>query len=245
MMASLRAEMRKLWTVRSTYLILGFILLIMIFFAFYVEGLKAGPSVSEPGKLASEVTSAISAVALFGSIIAVLLVTHEYRYNTINYTLTSSNSRTKVFLAKFITISLFAIAFSLVVGALSPTLTYLGLSLRGLHLVHQDFPIWNLVWRTVFMGWGMAMYALILSSIIRVQVGAIVAMFMAVPVESILGLLLKKNMAYLPFTALDSVIHTTSDAVLISYRKAATIAITYIIVGGIVAWQLFLRRDAG
>src|ERR1700733_14101281 len=100
MIPALKAEFRKLWTVRSTYLILAFVLVIAIFFGFYVSGWKIDKgALHDPGTLALDVTSAISAVSVFASLIGVLLVTHEYRFNTIMYTLTASNSRSKVLLA--------------------------------------------------------------------------------------------------------------------------------------------------
>src|SRR5665213_1030095 len=190
MIAATKAEIRKLLTVRSTYIIFTLSVLLAVFFAFYADGLRAGQTVHDPSKLAGEVTSAISAVALLGALVGVLLMTHEYRYNTIMYTLTSSRNRTRVLLAKIIAVSLFAVVFSLVLAVLSPSLAYLGIHVKGLHLVHQVFPVWSLLWRSIFVGWGFAMLGLLLSVIIRSQVGTIATLFL-VPstVEQLLGLL--------------------------------------------------------
>jgi hypothetical protein len=59
-------------------------------------------------------------------------------------------------------------------------------------------------------------------------------------VEQLLGLLLKKNQVYLPFSALGAVLEHNQ----ISYVRAATVVGLYVVVGWIVAWVLFLRRDA-
>jgi len=245
MIASIRAEFRKLLTVRSTYIVFGFALLLAVFFAFYVDGIKAGPTVGDPGKLASEVINAINTVSILGALVGVLLVTHEYRYNTIMYTLTLSRSRTQVFFAKLIAISVFAVIFALALAAFSPAMAYLGVQVKGLHLVHQVFPVWSLLWRAVFVGWGFSMIAFVLAMIIRIQVGAFAALFL-IPsmIEAIIGLLLKKNAVYLPFNSLGAVLQHRSDLTSITYGRAALVALVYIVVGCVVAWQLFLRRDA-
>ena len=90
MFASLKAELRKLLTVRSTYIITALAFALVTFYAFYIEGFKADAArLHNPGLLASEVTGAVMTVAIFGALIGVLLMAHEYRYSTIVYTLTS------------------------------------------------------------------------------------------------------------------------------------------------------------
>jgi len=246
MLSSLKAEFRKLLTVRSTYIIFGITVLLVIFFAFYAEGIKATTeALYNPGLLVSESKQAIMAVGLLGAMVGVLLVTHEYRYNTVMYTLTASNSRTKVILAKLLTVSAFAVVFSLVVGSLSPALTYLGIHLKGHALVHQVFPVWDVLWRVVFVGWGYAMLGFIFASAIRIQVGAISAMFL-VPamVEPLVGLLLKQNAVYLPFNDLQTVLMHQGTLKTISVANAAWLFVIYVVGGMLITWQLFVRRDA-
>ncbi len=244
MMSSIKAELRKIVTVRSTYLILCFVILLNVIFAFYVNGLKLdAKAAGDPLLLRNDVLDAINAVAFFGSLIGLLLISHEYRYNTISYTLTSAKRRSQVFFAKFVAISIFAILFSVGVAILSPSLSYLGLSLKGLHMAHQNIGVANILSRTIFMGWGMAIYAMIIASIIRVQVGAIATMFLATPVEGILSLVLKQNSVYLPFTAVSNVAQTMHQYETTSAKAAAT-SLIYIIVLGVIARQLYLRRDA-
>ncbi|HEX4774579.1 MAG TPA: hypothetical protein VH234_03615, partial [Candidatus Saccharimonadales bacterium] len=91
MMHTLKAEFRKLLTVRSTYIITALVTAFVIFIAFYVIGWRMNPKdLHDTGQLASDVTGALN-LTVFGAIVAVLLMTHEYRYNTIMYTLASSN----------------------------------------------------------------------------------------------------------------------------------------------------------
>jgi ABC-type transport system involved in multi-copper enzyme maturation permease subunit len=245
MIPALRAEVRKLLTIRSTYIILASCLALEFIFAFYGAGIKAATAdLHNPHYLASQVTQAISALSILIALVGTLLVTHEYRYNTIMYTLTSSRRRTYILLTKLIVITVFAVVFSLFFGLLSPLLANLGVHLKGHELVHQVIPVGDLVWRSVFAGWGFAMFALILAFLIRIQVGAIVALFfIPTTVEALIGLILKHNAIYLPFTALSLVLdHNPEHPV--SYTHAALTAGIYIVAGWIIAWALFLRRDA-
>jgi ABC-type transport system involved in multi-copper enzyme maturation permease subunit len=247
MIPTLKAEFRKLLSVRSTYYMLGFVLLIAVFFAFYASGWKLDKTdLLNPNTLSGDVTSAISVVSIIVALIAVLLMSHEYRYNTIMYTLTSSNSRGKVLLAKILAVSCFSVVFTLCIGALSPLLSLLGIHAHHLKLVPQTIHYGSLVWQSLFYGWGYAMAGLVIATLVRNLVGAIVTLLI-VPgtVESLLGLLLKKNTVYLPFTALDKVIGQGMN-----YNKAITplhaalVFSGYLIVAWAVAWTLFLRRDA-
>ena len=247
MMATIKAEFRKLLTVRSTYIVTALALALVIFFAFYIEGFRAEhAAVLSPHFLADQVTGAINAVAVFGAIIAVLLLTHEYRYNTIMYTLTASNSRSKVLFAKILAVTVYAVIFTVIVAVLSPVMAYLGTQAHGLHLAHQTFSYGHLAWETLFYGWGEAMAGLLIATLTRNQVGTVVALFI-VPgiVEQLLSLLLKKDAVYLPFTALSQVVNQNAmGGGSLTPGKAAGVFALYLVGGWVIAWILFLRRDA-
>lgn len=252
MMASIKSEFRKLTSIRSTYFISGLALLIVMFYSFYIEGIRVNAqSLADPSRLASEPLSAIAFVSILIALVGLLLLTHEYRYNTIMYTLTASKSRTRILLAKIMVISGYALVMSLLVGILAPTMAYLGAHASGHVLVHQVFPIWSLLWRTTLYGWGYAMAALLFAALIRSQVGAIIALFVLPgTAETLVGLLLKNNTVYLPFTALSQVIAVMGakqgpiKTGHLSPSKGAFVFCTYLIIGWLVAWALFLRRDA-
>lgn len=247
MIPALKSEIRKLLTVRSTYVIFGISLVFVAFFAGYVEGYKvSGMSASNPGKLASEVTGAVANMSIFGALIALLLFAHEYRYNTIMYTLTAANRRTKVLLAKIITVSLLALVFTAVMAAFGPLATAVGLQIKGVDLAPQVFYYRDLIPHALFFGWGYAMAGLLLISLIRNQIGAIVTLFIvSSTVEAVLSLLLKKDAVYLPFQSLSQVLgQPTMGGGSLSPGKAMLVFSSYLIVGWLVAWALFLRRDA-
>lgn len=243
-MPNLKAEFRKVFTVRSTYGVLAFVLLLLGIFAFYAQGIRAESIVgTNPGLLASGITQATTATTLFVSIVAALLICHEYRYNTIMYTLATSKSRLRVLLSKVVVITVFSLITTLVIGFLSPLFTYLGLSLHGVHLVHQSIPYGTLVWHILFLGWGYSMVALLIGTLVRNMVGTIVTMFLfQSTVEPLLSLVLKHNAQYLPYRVLNAVLESGGNG--LSPAKAAAVFSVYLIVGWVLAAVLFVKRDA-
>jgi ABC-2 type transport system permease protein len=248
MVPALKSEFRKLFTVRSTYIMLGVSTLLIIFYAFYIVGWRATTKdLHDPSLYSTNIVGALSSLpVLFGAIIAMLLMTHEYRYNTIMHTLTSSNSRSKVLGAKFLTISVFALVLTAVVAVLTPVIVYLGVHAHGNTLVAQSIDYHSLVWRILFYGWGYIVLALLLAALIRNQIGAIVSLFAIPTAEQLLALLLKKNSVYLPFSSLNQVLAAPTDRRIghLSPGKAALVFGTYLAIGWLVTWVLFLRRDA-
>ncbi|MEI9913458.1 MAG: hypothetical protein WDN66_00350 [Candidatus Saccharibacteria bacterium] len=105
-----------------------------------------------------------------------LLFTHEFRHNTIAYTLSLSNSRSKVLASKIIVISVVAIVATAVIGIFAPLLSSWGVHVHHLKLVHQQFYylVYSLERHSLWLGY--AMIALVFAAIIRNQIGAIVAL---------------------------------------------------------------------
>lgn len=246
MIASLKAEFRKLLTVRSTYFIVLIALAIVALFAGFGDGFRADASkLHDSGLLASESGSAIVFAGLILAFTGLLLMGHEYRYNTIMYTLTASNRRIKVLIAKFVAITTFALITSLLLTFFSPLCTILGAHLAGKQIVSQHFELWPIVWHCLFTGWGYAMYAFILMAILRNQIGAIVT-FLLVPLigENILGGIFKSIPQYLPFTALQSVSVPTRLGNQTTSGHEAIVVLVYLAIGFVVSTILFARRDA-
>lgn len=249
MIPAIKSEVRKLLTVRSTYAMMLISLVLIGLFAGYGDGFRATPAVLHtPGQLMSESTSAVLFVGGFILAFAgLLLMGHEYRYNTIMYTLASSNRRLKTLTAKFLVVSLFAVITSLLIAVISPLCTLLGLHLHGYHLVPQHFYYWTTLWHCVFVGWGYAMYAFILVTIMRNQVGSIVT-FLLIPLigENILGHIFKGSDRYFPFTSLQNVAvqHGDKAANALSTAHTAEVALAYMVAGLVVGSVLFLKRDA-
>jgi ABC-type transport system involved in multi-copper enzyme maturation permease subunit len=247
MIPALKAEFRKLVTVRSTYGIIAAALVIVALFAGFGEGFRGSTQylLNTPDLLASESRSAIVFVGLVLAFAGLLLMGHEYRYTTIMYTLTTQNRRYKVLLAKLVAISTFALATTLLVTFFSPLCTIIGAHLHGHQIGPQTFDYWSVIWRCLFCGWGYALYAFMLAAIMRNQIGAIVT-FLLVPLvgENILTLLLKNNAKYLPFTALQSVVQPSGLGNHTTVTQASVAVLAYVAVGLLASFVLFWKRDA-
>lgn len=246
MVATIRSEFRKIFTVRSTYFLIIFALLMVVLFAGYGDGFRASNgTLQRPGALMSESYNAIEFAGLLLSFVGLLLVGHEYRYNTIMYTLTASNRRLKVLGSKFVAASVFAVVWGLVIAFLSPLCTIVGAHLHHHPISPQHFDYWTVIGRCAFVGWGYAMYALILGAIMRNQVGSIVT-FLLIPLlgENIIAHIFTSTTNYLPFAMVQAVVDPTGLGNHTTVDHAMTVSLTYVIVGLIVSSVLFLKRDA-
>lgn len=242
MIATIKAEARKLLTVRSTYAIIVLCLVLEGIASGYGGGFNASiQQLANPGHFAAEIKSIVSLLSAFIPLIGILLVTHEFRYNTITYTVTAARSRTQVLLAKFIVITVLALVLTALFALLSPLFVTVGAALKGHDLAPQTIPYADLLPKLFFTSWAFSMIGLIISFIARAQVAALVAYFL-IPstVEQLLGIVLKKKQEYLPFASVDGVLNNHS----ISHMASATAACIWIVSGFVVAWILFLRRDA-
>lgn len=241
MIRLLRAELLKLFTVRSTYALLGIALLATIFFSFYVIGYRMAANTAAITTINDGLSMLLSQVLFFVIIIGVLLVTHEYRYNTIIYSMTAANNRLKLLLAKILVVSALAVVATIVLTVAAYALVQAGVAVKGGSVSWEGFAAGDLLWRYVFYGWGSAMYALLFAFIIRNQVGTIAALLLLPGViEGLLGMLLKENNFYLPFSALTSVLIKTP----LEHGKAALVVLIYLVVAWAIAALLFKRRDA-
>jgi ABC-2 type transport system permease protein len=258
MMPSIKSEFKKLLTVRSTYIISAGFLLLTAIVDLYIHGYKDATVLGKGGSdnlfVAGSVTQIANTLSVAGAIIGLLLLAHEYRYNTIMYTLTASNSRAKVLFSKVAAILIYVFIYSLLAGIISTAMIYAGVALSGHSLPHQDINYLTYLAKIVFTCEAFALVGLLFAALIRNQVGAIAALFVLPnTVEGLLTLLLKHNSVYLPFIALSQVsqapsqtAHGTSGAGLgsLSPTKGALVFMIYLVVGYLIAWYLFLKRDA-
>lgn len=247
-MNALRSEFRKLLSVRSTYFNVLICMAIVMFIAGFIQGFHADPKTLLPSNvLENQSTGAVEFVGFILAFVGLLLAGHEYRYNTIYYTLTSINRRYKILLSKFIVITIFSLVTVGLIVFFSPLCTIIGVHLAHKHLGPQTFQIMPMLWHCLFCGWAYAMYAFILLMILRNQIGAIVT-FLLFPLigENILMLLLKSKGNYLPFTAAQSVVDpaTKAGGVHATTEQAVITVLIYVVVGMAVSAFLFIRRDA-
>ena len=184
----------------------------------------------------------LSVAGVFMSLVAVLLVGHEYRYNTITYTFTAINNRSKVFFSKLLVVTAFTVVASSLIVLTSISLFYLGLHVGDVSAAPQNFPVATVLGHGIIYIAGSVVFAYIVTALLRNLIGAI-AFILVVPttVEQLLGLLLHENVKYLPYTALGQLLSTSPKA---DFGLSVTMVSLYAVIVGSVAWLLFMRRDA-
>jgi len=244
MLAAIKSEFRKLLTVRTTYfMILMAFLLTSGLIAFWIFGYQdVSKADTNANALLESVYNAVSIMGIFVSLITIMLVGHEYRYNTIMYSLTSVNRRSKLFFAKY----LVSIVFSLIVAAILASLTIvafnIGQSVHHINTTSQHSPVLQMIWHCAASIAANVTFSFILAIIIRSLIGAIVTILI-VPstIEGLLSILLKENVKYLPFTALSNL---TSVSTKVSATMSLSLVAAYAAFFGLVSYILFLKRDA-
>ena len=248
MLSVLKSEFRKLLTIRSTYLVtLGTLALAALLN--FIAAQQQGSSIMTPFYMHdTAIFLGIDLFATFAAIVAILHVAHEYRYNTITYTLTIVNRRIKVFLAKTTVI----IAYSLLIGALVVLVSYWaakwGFAVKHVTVVAQHLAMWPLIWQSAAYILGNSLIAMLLALLIRSLVGAIVAYFFLPVIEQLLALLMHDNVKYLPFNTLNQVGVTSTAGPGIKHALSPIHALgllaIYLVVLYAVTLVLFIRRDA-
>lgn len=251
MKATLKSEFLKLLTIRSTYVLTIITVVIIAGLNFYFEGFRgstgSAASMLQPTAIQEILTNTAGFAVLFAAIIAILFVAHEYRYNMIMYTLTATARRTKVLLAKTLAISAFGLVFGAIVLALGTGAYMLGVAYRsGASLPAQDVDVWLTLGKIALYFVIYVLVGLTIALLVRSVVAAIVVlMIFPSTIEPLLGLILKDNAKYLPFTAIDGMLGNgmTVNASL-SVGSAAIVAVIYVVALWLLSWFLFVRRDA-
>lgn len=244
-----KSELLKLLTIRSTYFISGFLLLLTAFISTYVFGYKHNIGIAvDQSYLSQTIYSMLGFAAIFITITAILIVAHEYRHNTIAYTVISARRRYQIFAAKTAVALLYASVISLLVICVTVAGVYFGLSLADKTIPTQDLSLTSQSLQWLVYIWGYALVGLIIAFIVRGLVWSIVLYFVVPSIEGIISLLLKDNGKFLPFRALDATAATSIGAVPgspnLSHSSAIYLTIAYILVFGVIACYLFIKRDA-
>lgn len=248
MLTALKSEFRKLLTIRSTYFVTGGALLLAALLNF-IAAQQQGSTIMSPLYMHdTAIFLGVNLFATFASVIAILHVAHEYRYNTIIYTLTTVNRRLKVFLSKTAVV----MTYSVLIGALIVLVSYWaakwGFAVKGVTVVSQHLAIWPLIWQSAAYILGNSLIAMLLALLIRSLVGAIVAYFFLPVIEQLLTLLMHDNVKYLPFDTLNQVGVTSTAGpgikTALSPLHALGLLAIYVVVLYVVTLVLFIKRDA-
>jgi ABC-type transport system involved in multi-copper enzyme maturation permease subunit len=254
MLATIKSEFRKLLSVRSTYFVCLLSLILVGIYLFYIEGFlgRTGSSTAREtmnGSALSEAALGVfSSTGIFIAIIAILQAVHEYRHNTIMYTLTTSSSRTKALFSKALVLTGFGVFFALFCVAFGIGMYLLALSIKGASLPPQTTDWAHVLGRGVFYSAAYASLGMIIAFLSR-NIAAAIAIFLVFPtaVENLLVLLLRDNAVYLPFSALEKVLAVPGNQGIakgdLSVPGAILVSCGYLAIGWVITWILYLRRD--
>lgn len=244
MIAALEAEFRKLLTVRSTYFLTLFVWLVLAGLAIYAGYSQHAATLHDPMYLQRFIFGSLQLVGLIAAIVSVLLIAHEYRYNTIYYSFTLGNSRSKVLFGKFVVVTGYAIVLCLSAVAIGVSCLYLGAAWHGHSIGSQDFEGAQLVGQALFYAWGYATVGLIATVLLRNLVASIAFLFVFPTLEQLSSLFLKDNANYLPLTALSNVTPIVPSQHVFSVSKSIFVVVVYLVILGVIAWVAFSKRDA-
>jgi hypothetical protein len=242
MIGSLKAEFRKLLTIRSTYAI-TFAVLALIGLIATLTAYKDAPKFGA-GNLQGAILNGIGIAQVFGGIVAILLITHEYRFNLIDYSLTITNRRIKLLLAKLVTITCYSVVLTLIAVAATWAFTLLGIHLRGVTVVPQHLEVTSVILKSLAYVTAGIWAGLLFGLLFRSVVMAIVVFFvLPTMVEPLLHNLLKVSSNYLPFSAQNQITMPHAKG-MFSPLASLGVFLAYLAAGWVVALILFYRRDA-
>jgi ABC-2 type transport system permease protein len=190
----IRAEFRKLRTVRSTWLLLAVAQLIVVA---GVSGLMLQRD--DPTSLTAQrgAVAHVGLVALFSLLLGVLAMAGEYRHRTITDAFLATPHRSRLVGAKVLVAAGAGLLLGLLASATALVTTAIWLAAKGSHLSAD-------VWRTVIggLGWNVAFAALGvgLGALITNLIAAVtVALAWLALVEGIVGQLVGGAAQWLPF----------------------------------------------
>jgi ABC-type transport system involved in multi-copper enzyme maturation permease subunit len=249
MIASLRAEYRKLLTVRSTYLITGIVLVFAAVFSYFVLGRQdLTGAKTNPDFLYGAIKTMLNLFTILSGIVAILLVTHEYRYSMIMHTLTASRSRMQVFAAKLIVALSYALVASLLLAIVTYVSTRLGVASKDVSIIAQTTPLWTAIWRLSGVVFAYTLTGLALGFLMRNVVGATVVYMFASPVQQLMVLFMHDNVKYLPYNVFDQISAINNSFTFggqpLTNLTALGFAALYTGVLMLISAVLFVRRDA-
>lgn len=300
MKASLKSEIRKLFTVRSTYVLVTLALLVIGLVAYfgtsvvtydeavcssngellhstndpeyYIEEDSKEPAcdgetvvtvITErtlpKEHLLNGMQNAIPTITTLVTIIVVLFMAHEFRYNTISYSLTAINSRSKFLLSKLLVAIGFTVGVSLLAIGVMLSVTFIAIAIKDLKLPAQDFNWLYVVLRYLAYSLANVLIGLGIVILVRNLVAGIAAIFVLPMINQLFaGLLMWREVEptkFLPFSALERFGRVSGDVIpeqgmvfgategQASVVVSGWVTLVWLLVLWIVAWWIFIKRD--
>jgi ABC-2 type transport system permease protein len=237
----MRAEVRKLTTARSTWLLLAMAQLVVIA---GVSGLMLrrddpASDLAQRGAIAH-----VGLVALFGLLIGILVMAGEYRHRTITDTFLARPRRERVVLSKVVVAGAAGAVFGIVASTTALVADAVWLAAKG-----SSIDLANAVlWRTIAggIGWNVAF------AVVGVGVGALITNLSAAVasalawlalVEGIVGEVLGRGARWLPFALGEALVGLPNSADRPQVWQAGLVLATYSVIFVAAGVGATLRRD--
>jgi ABC-2 type transport system permease protein len=196
----IRTEVLKLRTVRSPWLLLGAVPLLV------VAGIS-GLVMSNPGSLADQSTQAkalahVGIAAMFALAFGILAVAGEYRHKTITDSYLTSPGRAQVVGAKLVVYAIFGAVAGLLASIVGLAVAAAWWSAKGVSFSWGDSAMWITIGGGIAANAAFAAIGVGVGALIRNLVGAIaIALAWIAVVEGIVGQLVGGLARWLPFSA--------------------------------------------
>ncbi len=251
MKALLDAELLKLRSTRATaLLVLATLVLVVLTVATTVPGVieeNSALSLDDPGLLASVVGNGFGAPQVMMTLLGVLAFTQEFRYGTITSTYLGEPRRTRVFVAKLLSLALSSVVITAVTLAVSLTF--------GIALIRSqdgDVTVAAQFWQTVAAGFVvMAAYGVVgvaIGALVPTQIAAVVGVLIwMLAVEQMVIPLFPEVGRWMPFGAASSLLQLGPsygfDGVFLSAPMGGLLLAGYTAAAAALALVVTPRRD--
>lgn len=250
-MALLAAEVRKLTTVRSTWILtfIGLALVVLQVGATVVAGLLE-PFTGSPDQVADAMT-AVGGNSAIVLVVGLLSMTTEFRHGTVGRTLQLTPSRTRVLVAKLAAGAVYAVGF-VVLAALTVAITlWIGALVQGVSL-QPDGQAFETFWQGLVGSVLTAVLGVAFGALVRQQIVAVVvALVWIFIVENLFAALLPDIGRWFPFQALnglfipEAAMSQMPDGAFVPLTAGPALAVfaAYVVVFSVAAGALLRYRD--
>jgi ABC-2 type transport system permease protein len=175
MLDAIRAEWIKFRTVRSSVVLAFVIVLLSVAPAILVASLSSARSaIDAPANRVETLLVGVQLSNLLVGVLAVLVITQEYRFSTIRTTLAATPKRMRVLEAKAITLASICAVACMALLIVSVGVGALIFKLRDLPLTLSDATTWRVIGGTLLHMITFALACLGIGAIVRSSAGAIV-----------------------------------------------------------------------
>jgi ABC-2 type transport system permease protein len=237
----MRAEVRKLTTARSTWLLLAIAQLVVVA---GVSGLMARRDDPASDDAQRGAIAHVGLVALFGLLIGILAMAGEYRHRTITDTFLARPRRSQTVLSKVVVSGAAGAVFGITASATALVADAVWLATKGSSIDLAN----GVLWRTVAggIGWNIAF------AVVGVGVGALITNLSAAVasalawlalVEGVVGELLGRGARWLPFALGEALVGLPNSADRPPVWQAGLVLAVYAVIFVAAGVAMTTRRD--